>query len=60
MELFSQADLDKYKAYFNSPKVIETADNIFDAIKNGNEIKSDNEKISSIVLAYIKIKEYYK
>ena len=31
MDLFSQADIDKYKAYFNSPKVIETADNIFDA-----------------------------
>lgn len=28
MDLFSQADIDKYKAYFNSPKVIETTDNI--------------------------------
>lgn len=60
MDLFSQADIDKYKAYFNSPKVIETADNIFDAIKNGNELESDNEKMASIVLAYIKIKNYYK
>lgn len=60
MDLFSQADIDKYKAYFNSPKVIETADNIFDAIKKGNELKSDNEKMASIVLAYIKIKNYYK
>ena len=31
MYLFSQVDIGKYKAYFNSPKVIETADNIFDA-----------------------------
>lgn len=60
MDLFSQADIDKYKAYFNSPKVIKTADNIFDAIKNGNELESDNEKMASIVLAYIKIKNYYK
>ena len=60
MHLFSQADIEKYKAYFNSPKVIESADNIFDAIKNGNELESDNEKMASIALAYIKIKNYYK
>ena len=44
MNLFSQADIDKYKVYFNSQKVIKAANNIFDAIKNGNELKSDNEK----------------
>ena len=60
MYLFSQADIGKYEAYFNSPKVIETANNIFDAVKNRKELKSNNEKMASIILAYIKIKEYYK
>lgn len=59
MELFTQNYIENYRTYFNSPNVIETADKIFDAIKNGNELLNDNEKIASIILAYIKLYEYY-
>ena len=59
MELFTQNYIENYRIYFNSPNVVETADKIFEAIKNGNELLNDNEKIASIILAYIKLDEYY-
>lgn len=59
MELFTQNYIENYRTYFNSPNVIETADKIFDAIKNGNELLNDNEKIASIILTYIKLDEHY-
>ncbi len=59
MELFTQNYIENYRTYFNSPNVIETADKIFEAIKNGNELLNDNEKIASIILTYIKLDEHY-
>ncbi len=59
MELFTQNYIENYRIYFNSPNVVETADKIFEAIKNGNELLNDNEKIASIILTYIKLDEHY-
>ncbi len=56
MELFTQNYIENYRTYFNSPNLTENADKIFDTIK---KLLNDNEKIASIILAYIKLDEYY-
>jgi hypothetical protein len=59
MELFLKKDIKKYQGYFNNTKVIESAHKIFDAIKSGNELSNDDEKMASVILACIKLNEYY-
>lgn len=59
MNIFSQANIDKYESNFNSPKVVETAEKIVDAIKKVNELENDNERMASLILTYIRLNEFY-
>lgn len=52
-------DVVQYEKYFDMPNVIKVADNIFEAVKNGNELLDNDEKIASVILAYSKLCEYY-
>jgi len=58
MEPFSNEYISKYGKYFNTPKVIDAANKLFDAIIVGEEL-SDNEKQASLGLACIKLQEHY-
>lgn len=51
--------IEPYKKYFELPQVTNVANKIFDAIKNGNELQSDEERMASIALAWLKLNEYY-
>lgn len=54
MEPFSNEYISKYSKYFNTPKVIDAADKLFDAITVGEELNND-EKQASLSLALIKL-----
>ncbi len=56
MEQFSNEYISKY---FNTPKVIDAANKVFDAIMVGEEL-SDDEKQASLSLACIKLQEHYR
>ena len=55
-EIFSQDNINKYKRYFNVPKVINEANKIVDAVKTTKEL-SDEENMASIILAVIKLNQ---
>jgi hypothetical protein len=59
MDLFFKENVEKYKSYFNNKNVIEAADKIYDLIKLGNEFNNDDEKMASVILACMKLNEYY-
>lgn len=49
-EVFSQDNINKYKEYFNVPKVMKQANKIVDAVKTTKELNYD-ENMASILLA---------
>lgn len=66
MNIFNQEDIKRYKEYFDVPEVLENANKLFDIVKDGEEIlnnnklnENENEKMASLILACIKLQEYY-
>lgn len=59
MEPFSNEYISKYSKYFDTPKVIDAANKVFDAITAGEEFSND-EKQASLSLAYVKLQEHYR
>lgn len=49
-EVFSQDNINKYKEYFNVPRVMKQANKIVDAVKTTKELNYD-ENMASILLA---------
>ena len=58
MELFSDEYIKSYRPLFDNIKVIREAKKIFDAVKSADELSND-EKMASVVLSYLKFKDYY-
>lgn len=58
MELFSDEYIKSYRPLFDNIKVIREVEKIFDAVKSADEL-SNNEKMASVVLSYLKFKDYY-
>lgn len=58
MELFSDEYIESYRPLFDNIKVIREAEKIFDAVKLADELSND-EKMASVVLSYLKFKDYY-
>lgn len=49
-EMFSQKNFNKYKEYFNIPKVVKASNKIVEAVKNTKELTYD-ENMASVMLA---------
>lgn len=49
-EMFSQENFNKYKEYFNIPKVVKASNKIVEAVKNTKELTYD-ENMASVMLA---------
>lgn len=48
--MFSQESFNKYKEYFNIPKVVKASNKIVDVVKNTKELTYD-ENMASVMLA---------
>ena len=48
--MFSQENFNKYKEYFNIPKVVKASNKIVDVVKNTKELTYD-ENMASVMLA---------
>lgn len=59
MKPFSNEYISKHNEYFNTPKVIDTANKIYEIVVTGKEINND-EKQASLGLACIKLQEHYR
>lgn len=49
-EMFSKENFNKYKAYFNIPKVVKASNKIVEVVKNTKELTYD-ENMASVMLA---------
>lgn len=49
-EMFSQENFNKYKEYFNIPKVVKASNKIVEAVKSTKELTYD-ENMASVMLA---------
>ena len=56
---FSNEYISKHNKSFNTPKVIDTANKIYEIVVTGEELDND-EKQASLDLAFIKLQEYYR
>lgn len=54
--LFSQENIERYRGYFNIPKVVEQANKIAEAVKKTKELNQE-ENIASCLLAYIMLNQ---
>lgn len=59
MKPFSNEYISEHNKYFNRPKVIDTANKIYEIVVTGEELNND-EKQASLDLAFIKLQEYYR
>ena len=55
-KMFSQENVNKYRNYFDLPKVINQANKIIDAVSNTKELTND-ENMASLILAVLRLNQ---
>jgi len=54
--IFSQENIERYRGYFNVPKVVEQANKIEGSVRSTKELTQE-ENIASALLAYIMLNQ---